>query len=123
MNPENSIHSYKLLARCGRGAYGNVYIAQDTVGRRFALKTIEKSAAVDREVAGLQHYVRGSSSENLIHIFHIEETPDFLYYTMELADDLNPGNEDPEHYIPATLDNIMARRKHLMPEEIGRAHV
>ena len=118
MNPENSIHSYKLLARCGRGAYGNVYIAQDTVGRRFALKTIEKSAAVDREVAGLQHYVRGSSSENLIRIFHIEETPDFLYYTMELADDLNPGNEDPEHYIPATLDNIMARKKHLMPEEV-----
>ena len=118
MNPEDNIHSYKLLARCGRGAYGNVYIAQDTVGRKFALKTIEKSAAVDREVAGLQHYVRGNSSENLIRIFHIEETRDFLYYTMELADDLNPGNEDPEHYIPATLDNIMARKKRLMPEEI-----
>ena len=113
------IQPYKLLARCGRGAYGDVYIAEDSIGRRVALKTVEKSAAA-REISGLQHYAKISNSGNLIRIFHIAETPDFLYYTMELADDLNPGNKDPEQYIPATLSNIMAQKKRLSPGETLR---
>ena len=80
---------------------------------------MEKSAAA-REISGLQHYAKISNSGNLIRIFHIAETPDFLYYTMELADDLNPGNKDPEQYIPATLSNIMAQKKRLSPGETLR---
>ena len=44
MIPAEKIQPYKLLARCGRGAYGDVYIAEDSIGRRVALKTVEKSA-------------------------------------------------------------------------------
>lgn len=111
------IHTYKLLARCGRGAFGDVFIAEDAVGRRVALKTVERASAAAKEISGLQHYARIGDSKNLIRIFHIEELPDFLYYTMELADNLHTASDDPEQYIPATLSNILAQKKRLSPGE------
>lgn len=117
---EEKFYPYKLLTRCGRGAYGDVYIAEDAVGRRIALKTVERSVAAAREISGLRHYARIGGSGNLIRIFHIEEREDLLYYTMELADDLNPGNTDPAQYIPATLGNLMTQKKRLAPADVKR---
>ena len=82
------IPDYKILKKCGHGAYGEVWIARNRAGRLVALKTVWKSELIGKELAGLRNYSRIAESPYLIRIFHIGETGTILYYTMELADNL-----------------------------------
>ncbi len=107
---------YQLLFSCGSGAFGEVFVAEDLAGMRFALKTLPKSPAADRELAGLRRY-RSLAQEhpNLIRIHHIGTTETQLYYTMDLADNLS---ENPEIYLPDTLENRLRRNGRLTPEQV-----
>jgi len=96
------IPGYTLLERCGRGAYGDVFLARDAAGRRVALKLLAQSARSDREMAGLRSYAKLPVCPHLIQIHHIGEIDGALYYTMEPADSLAE-----DHYLPATLGNIL----------------
>ncbi len=107
------IPDYELLQKCGHGAYGEVWIARSRSGQLVALKIIHRSEQVEKEFAGLTHYVKIGDSPHLIRIFHVGETDGSLYYTMELADNLG----DEESYIPATLAEVLKRRKCLAPDE------
>ena len=104
---------YEILKKCGHGAYGEVWIARNRAGALVALKTIEKSEQIEKELAGLRCYSRIADSPHLIRLFHIGEIGNTLYYTMELAD--NIGSE--ELYIPATLGNLLKQKKRFFPTE------
>src|SRR5574344_14290 len=111
------IPDYRLLSRCGHGAFGEVWIAEDSAGRRVALKIIDSSARSRKELDGLRACARLADSPHLIRFFHIGAAGSTLYYTMELADDLNDGTG---RYLPATLDNLLERRGRFPAEEVCR---
>ena len=107
------IPDFDILWKSGDGASGEVWIARNRAGSLVALKTIVKSEQAARELAGLRSYFQIAGAPHLIRILHIGEIENVLYYTMELADNL--GTE--EHYIPATLGNLLRKRKRLSPAE------
>lgn len=111
------IADYDLLTLCGRGAYGEVWVARSRSGQLVALKTLADAARMEKELAGLRSYSRLTDSPHLIRVLHTGKGPDGLYYTMELADNLGP---DQEHYVPATLANILKRQGRLPPAELRR---
>ena len=109
------IPDYKLVARCGRGGFGDVWIAESHVGIRVALKIIDCSADAARELQGLRNFVKLCSSPHLVQIFHVGETAGCFFYTMELADDLNHGQGQ---YKPATLGNMLLNGVKFTPDEV-----
>ena len=100
MTGESTLGVYKLLDKCGEGAYGEVYLAENTLtGGRFALKILHRGGE-SRELEGLIR-CRECRHENLIRIHHIDRTPDGrLYYTMDAADNAAPPGAP---YAPDTL--------------------
>ena len=89
-----TIGAYRILAECGHGSYGVVYLAENAVsGRRVALKVLNGKRAA-RELEGLIRY-RECRHANLLQIHHIDR----LYYTMDAADDRGADGK----YIPDTL--------------------
>ena len=114
MNPI-VVPDYHLIVKCGRGAFGDVYVAESLSGSRVALKIIEKTTHSAKEFDGLKYYCsRCGDSQYLIKIFHTGETESFFYYTMELAD--NCGDEN--NYVPATLANRLMSQKRLPPAQV-----
>jgi len=79
------ISDYKLLQRCGHGAFGEVWVAEDLAGKKVALKIVWKT--VDnyewgKEFRGLKYYQnKVPKHPNLVEIYHIGEEQDFFYYT------------------------------------------
>ena len=92
--------SCTLLVKCGEGAYGEVWLAENAIGGKVALKILKKKFS-EREIRGLQNY-KDCDHPNLLKIRHIEISADFVCYTMDAADDLNNGKGD---YLPDTLAN------------------
>jgi len=102
----------QLVRKLGEGAYGQVWLAQNkTTGAEVAVKIIplqgaDSATRIARELESLIRYeakIRGQHP-NLLTIHHVGQTPDFLFYTMDLADDAegNRGATDPG-FRPATL--------------------
>jgi len=107
-----TVPDYQLIEKCGRGSFGDVYVARGLSGSLVALKVIEKNNYSAKEFNGLKYYCsRCSNSPFLIKIYHTGETESFFYYTMELADNLG----DDDHYIPATLANRLVDDQRLSP--------
>lgn len=77
---------YKLLQTAGSGAFGTVYLAENSIsGQRMALKILDVSHE-KRELAGLIRY-RECRHANLLQIHHIDRLEDGrLFYTMDIAD-------------------------------------
>ena len=99
---EKTFHGLKLLARCGGGAYGDVYYCEDVSGERMTLKVIDKKrlgAAWERELQGVKNYRRiTGGAPNLLRILLVGEDEESFYYTMEAADSVSP-----DEYLPDTL--------------------
>lgn len=111
------IPDYDLLKSCGRGAYGEVWVARSRSGQLVALKTLADAVRMEKELDGLRCYSRLADSPHLIRVLHTGEYPGGLYYTMELADNLGP---DMDHYVPATLAEILKRQGRLPVSEVRR---
>ena len=90
MEEMKTFHALTLLARCGGGAYGDVYYCQDLSGKKMALKIIPKKKlgdAWERELKGVIHYRKiTENAPSLLQIYHVEEDEDNFFYTMEGAD-------------------------------------
>lgn len=103
----------RLLSKCGEGACGEVWLAEDVIGTRVALKIL-RGRFSDREIAGLKN-CRACDHPNLLKIRHVEVSGDKLLYTMDAADDLNAGAGG---YLPDTLANRLDRYGRLSEEEV-----
>lgn len=109
------IGAYTLLAPCGEGAYGKVFLAENTLTKQqVALKVVW---GCGRELKGITAYQTICRQTNLLQIWHVEAAEDFFYYTMDPADDLaEPGSP----YLPDTLANRLKKYGKLPPEQVRR---
>ena len=91
-----TFHGITLLAYCGGGAFGDVFYGKDVTGRGLAVKIVSKSRLGDhweRELKGVVQYRRiTENAPELLKIFHVEDTGDAFFYTMEPADSAAPGD-------------------------------
>ena len=104
-----------LLAQCGSGAYGEVWLAEDSIGSRVALKIIRVGGRYnDRELAGVKYFSQ-CNHPNLLKIRYVETVGDELCYIMDAADDLHDGKGG---YLPDTLGNRLRKNGRLEAGEI-----
>ncbi len=103
------IPGYSVLLPIGRGAYGEVFLAEDSAGRRVALKVVAPRPALTdrmlhRELGGLKRFLTIAESNPYLVRIHdlIENLPGGGFaYAMELADSIHShGVTD---YAPLTL--------------------
>ena len=79
----DSIGSCTVVQLCGNGMFGTVYLVEDAIGRRLAVKVVPRTGALsERELAGLKNY-KDCRHTNLLAIHHIEITDSFICCTME----------------------------------------
>ena len=110
----------KAVCRCGGGAYGEVWLATDPIGRSIAVKIVPKDALKEawrREFDGIRDYcakVRGGE-RHLIAIHHVVEGDGFFCYSMEAADNAAGQNEP---YAADTLGRRIASGGRFPPAQI-----
>ena len=103
------VDDWSLHGMITSGNFGEVFIAENSEGKRRALKIFAPSEndrrAFDIECDGMMRMI-GLRHPNLVPIETFGRTEHCLYYTMPLADELfaNP------FYVPFTLRNRMVRR-------------
>ncbi len=112
------IPDYEPLRICGRGSFGTVWIVRDLAGVYRAMKVIELGklpgdSVSRRETKALEDYCRNVPAHaNLVQIYHIGRSERWLYYTMELADDLATRSSVrqrlPEIYQPMALFDLLS---------------
>jgi len=113
LRPGDTFAGCRIDSLCGTGGMGVVYLAEDTLRRRVALKIV---ALCDsrRELDGIRRYIRTAAGQpHLIQIFHAGTEQECLYYTMEAADNLNQSGP----YVPKNLAALLARDGRLAPSE------
>ena len=109
---------YQYLSCCGSGSYGITYLVRDFSGVEMVLKIVAKTGdrrVWERELHGLRAFRRLSQTHpNLVQIHHVEDSPEYFYYTMSPADNLS---REKGTYLPATLENVLQRYP-LSPERV-----
>src|SRR5436305_11541235 len=118
------IPDHELLRVIGRGAYGEIWLARTVTGAFRAVKvvyrsTFESERAFLREFEGMSVFEPISRGHaGFINILHVGRTAEYLYYSMELADDHLDGRKiDIGSYEPRTLRTDLARHKHLSADK------
>jgi CHASE2 domain-containing sensor protein len=118
------ISDHTLLRRVGRGAYGEVWLAQDVIGTFKAVKLIHRSSfesdePFDREFRGMQTFTPLSRAHpGWVHILHVGKEESYFYYVMELGDDERTGQDIvPESYQPRNLAWDLRQRRRLPLDE------
>src|SRR5262245_54575777 len=99
--PTLLISDHELLHRIGRGSYGEVWLARNIMGEHRAVKVVYRRSFGDnrpfeREFEGIQRYEPISRShESQVQILHVgrNQTEEYFYYVMELADDARGESE------------------------------
>lgn len=103
-NIKRQFQDFIFLLDCGRGSFGHVWLVQDMTGMVVALKVIPKELRehLEKELDSLRLYRQNIKNfKNLVQIYHVGQTRDFFYYTMEAAYSLSK-----DQYIPLTLNNM-----------------
>ena len=114
-NAGDKLCNCTLLEKCGSGSYGEVWLAEDVIGTRVALKIIKNDGRYsERELAGLKNY-KECNHPNLLKIRYVEISQKYIYCTMDAADDLNKGIGK---YQPDTLANRLNKLGRLDGKEI-----
>ncbi len=116
------IPDFALLRPIGRGAYGEVWLARSVTGVHRAVKIVRRDSfsedrPFEREFSGIQRFEPVSmGEESQVGLLHVgrNDAEGFFYYVMELADDVETGEEIyPERYVPKTLKELRNRQKRL----------
>jgi formylglycine-generating enzyme required for sulfatase activity len=118
------IPDHELLRVIGRGAYGEIWLARTITGALRAVKivyrvTFDSERAFLREFQGMSAFEPISRAHaGFVNILHVGRTAEYLYYSMELADDHVAGRKiDVVTYEPRTLKSDLARHKRLSAAE------
>ncbi len=121
------IPDHELLRVIGRGAYGEIWLARTVTGAFRAVKvvyrsTFESERTFLREFEGMSAFEPISRAHaGFVNILHVGRTTDYLYYSMELADDHVDGRRiDVGSYEPRTLKSDLARHKRFSADESTR---
>lgn len=111
------VPDFDLARPIGEGGFGQVWLAINrATGQPRAVKVIPRARVGSRDPAGREvaalarlEAVRRCCHPNLLAIHHVGETSEYLFYVMDLADDLS-GQTDltSPDYRPATLENRLA---------------
>jgi hypothetical protein len=119
MEPETPrVADHVLLRQIGRGAYGEVWLARNTVGMFQAVKIVhqgkfDRPGPYEREFRGIEKFMPISRCHaGFVHILHVgrDDQEGLFYYMMELADDVSSGRTiTPETYTPRTLASTLHR--------------
>ena len=105
----------RILAICGKGASGVVYLAENAIGQRVALKALHTQDAGEKEVRGVRNYMPvHEKASSLVTIHHVGIEDGRLYYIMDAADNASPN---PDEYIPDTLAHRLKARSHFSLDE------
>src|SRR5204863_6101717 len=113
------IPDHDLLRCVGKGSYGEVWLARSLTGTFRAVKIISRKTFRDdrpfeREFAGIQKFEAISRTHpGLVSILHVGRnlSEGYLYYVMEVADDVNAGAAfQSENYIPKALSVRILRQ-------------
>src|SRR6185436_13837165 len=96
---EISIADHKLVRLIGRGSYGEVWLAQNTLGTFRAVKIVYEKTFRDRrpferEFKGVQKFEPISRlHDGLVDVLQVGRNDDagYFYCVMELADDAATG--------------------------------
>jgi len=115
-----TVPGHRLLRRIGQGAYGEVFLAEDSSGRRVAAKVVWprdglSEKMLQRELAGLKRFL--AAAQNHAHVVRmhqlIEDLPGGGFASiMELADSVH--GDGVGHYEPLTLRHRL-RSEHRLP--------
>lgn len=106
----------------GRGAYGEVWIARSVTGALRAVKVVwrddyDYEGAFEREFEAIKKYEPISRHHpGLVPILQVGRSDEegFYYYVMELADDVESGQDiDPVKYRPQTMMAVMKKQGRL----------
>jgi CHASE2 domain-containing sensor protein len=113
------VADHDLLRRIGQGAYGEVWLARNTVGMFQAVKIVQRGkfehpGPYEREFRGIEKFMPISRSHpGFVHILHVgrDDQEGRFYYMMELADDVIAGRAfAPETYVARTLASILRQQ-------------
>jgi WD40 repeat protein len=104
------IPDHKLLRPIGRGGYGEVWLARNSLDAYRAVKIVYRSSFKEdrpfhRELEGIRKFEPISRlHEGLVDILHVGVKEGYFYYIMELGDDLTSGQTiNPDTYQARTL--------------------
>ncbi len=120
------IPDHTMLRSVGMGAYGEVWLARNTIGLYRAVKIVYRAAfdvaePYEREFKGITKFMPISLSHpKLVHLLHVGRNDEegYFYYIMEAADDEVAGATiTPETYSPKSLSHVLHKRGRLSAAE------
>ena len=101
LSPGDSIGGCQIRALCGQGAYGQVYLADDALGKQVAVKLLLNAEAGEYELKGLRNYLSvAKQSAGLLQVYLCGMHEGRPFYVMEAADN---ASEENGNYLPDTL--------------------
>ena len=112
MKAGEKIGHYTILTLIGQGAFGRVYFAHSDKEKNkyVAIKQVSLiGESGNRERQAIEAYKKCPDCDSLLKIYQdmVDETCDYFYYVMELADNLY--GEDHQDYVPATLAAVLKK--------------
>jgi serine/threonine protein kinase len=119
--PAKCLGDFTLLRRIGQGSQGEVWLAEDSLGRRVAVKQLSNSSLSphpSREEAALRLYQGMSEETNLLRVLHVGRSEAGLFYSMELADSDESTGEPVS--APMSLAQLLSTRGPLGIDESRR---
>ena len=118
LNKDDIFAGCRILAVCGEGASGIVYLAEDAVGRKVALKVLHSVESGDRELKGIRNYMRiRQGTPSLVAIHHAGCENGCFFYIMDAADNASDTQGD---YLPDTLANRLQSGRRIPFQEAIR---
>ena len=119
-----AVPDHEVLHLIGSGAYGDVWLARNSIGTLRALKVVWRASfssdrPYEREFSGMLKFEPVSRShEGFVDILQVGQGPGYFYYVMELADNAaGPG----QPYRPRTL-SAEARAAGRLPAAACQRH-
>ncbi len=124
--PAPQIPDHSMLRCIGRGSYGEVWLAKNVFGVYRAVKVVyarsfATTVPFKREFNGIKRFEPVSRShDGFVDILQAgqNEEAGYFYYVMELADDVETGQQvNPDTYSPKSLSSEQGKRQRFSVSE------